>query len=57
MSCTIANISALADYFAIFGLRLSVTLMRKMLETAYFEALQKKKISYEEYSRVSVLAC
>jgi hypothetical protein len=42
-----------ASYFSLFGLNISVTLIRKMLETAYFNALQEKTIDYDEYSIVS----
>lgn len=45
---------AFADYFKIFGLRLSITILRQMLETAYFDALQRNVITEEQYYQVSI---
>ena len=45
---------AFSDYFKLFGLQLAITTVRQMLETAYFDAMQKNVISYNEYLEVSV---
>lgn len=39
----------LQEYFAYFGLELSITTVRKMLESACFEALQEGAVSMEQY--------
>jgi len=44
---------AFSDYFQLFGLKLSITTIRQMLETAYFDALQKGVINEEQYYQVS----
>lgn len=45
---------AFADYFAIFDLKVSITDVRKMLESAFFEAMQLNTITYEQYCQVSI---
>ena len=46
---------AFADYFAIFDLKVSITDVRKMLESAFFEAMQLNTITYEQYCQASFI--
>jgi len=47
--------AALASYFAIVGVKISVTGIRKLLESSFFEAMQDKTITYEQYCQTCVM--